>query len=922
MATCATQPAGKTPAEERPLKFWAIKKSGLLKSPAIFTCVEDCKQYAVAKARAKSDEEGDNVPVVEYKEFQSIWDAVKYIMPWQNLPAIINNNQQPTQPVGYTYAPPKPPPVAYAAPAVPVHPPPQYPMVYPTPTYMPPPAQLPKPSQLPKHPSSTRKPAPAKKPGNQTQAGRKGDPRMNRAVAARTENPTMPLFEALQIGGFEYPNDIDPYVVDDENVTLGQRKNQLSRRLRVARKQPEESGGLDTGATSLVPATVGATDLAGKNRAEPATPEEAKELEEEAAEVVAKLKQKNMLPAENTTENSTTTPQNATAAPQHTTATAMTQNTTVMPQHTTAMPQNATVMPQYHPALGFMPATGYAYMYPVMPAAVATQPQPTVATQQQLVTATNTQAPATKGKPKATASRQLRLRAYISWEDRYKQLIQYKEKYGSAVVQKSHILDDDGFQRWVAYERKRIKKVEELRAANKPVSSKDAECVKKLQDIGFATPPANDASNGPASSRQWGAKRLAKWEANFKMLQEYKEKHGVSAKIERSEEKLYRWVSYQARAIREFQEEPDKSCFTKERIDRLLALGVNPTGHASDKPSLKNVSWDEMYNQLVAFKQAHGTVEVPHYRAAGVDTMKHYSKLLRNWTLKMREDFELLQKGEKSDLTPDRMEKLTKLGFRFQVYRRMNFDHRAAEWLEYKAKHGKDPPSEEGDPLASWVSKVRKKYWQKVENGVQNSLTEEQIDKLKSWGFNFERKLKFSVLPRPTKCWEERFQDLLEFKEKEGHCNVPQTYPELGTWVHSQRRQYRKLKKGLKSTLNKDKIERLVKIGFQWITRKSPTRPQNAAESNNNNKEVHDFSEYEKHMAFVPGETTRTNNAKKRPLPTAADGYSDDDSSSDEEENGLLSDVRGSTGHGNHYPINHNPLAKHGKTPWDRYRLA
>ena len=71
--------------------------------------------------------------------------------------------------------------------------------------------------------------------------GRKGDPRMHRAVAARLENPEISLFEALQIGGFQYPTNDDSSIMDAEKVTLGQRKNQLSRRLRLARNQSSNS---------------------------------------------------------------------------------------------------------------------------------------------------------------------------------------------------------------------------------------------------------------------------------------------------------------------------------------------------------------------------------------------------------------------------------------------------------------------------------------------------------------------------------------------------------------------------------------------------------------------------------------------------------------------------------------------------------
>ena len=74
----------------------------------------------------------------------------------------------------------------------------------------------------------------------QVEFGTRGDPRMNRAVEVKMANPGMPLAVALQNGGFSYPADANGAAMDDENVTLAQRKNQLSRRLRRARFMTEE----------------------------------------------------------------------------------------------------------------------------------------------------------------------------------------------------------------------------------------------------------------------------------------------------------------------------------------------------------------------------------------------------------------------------------------------------------------------------------------------------------------------------------------------------------------------------------------------------------------------------------------------------------------------------------------------------------
>lgn len=77
--------------------------------------------------------------------------------------------------------------------------------------------------------------------------GRKGDPRMHRAVAARLSSPMLTLLEALRTGGFDFPaiGGDDATLLDSDKVTLGQRKNQLSRRLRLAKQQIENVPGVE-----------------------------------------------------------------------------------------------------------------------------------------------------------------------------------------------------------------------------------------------------------------------------------------------------------------------------------------------------------------------------------------------------------------------------------------------------------------------------------------------------------------------------------------------------------------------------------------------------------------------------------------------------------------------------------------------------
>jgi len=69
------------------------------------------------------------------------------------------------------------------------------------------------------------------------------------------------------------------------------------------------------------------------------------------------------------------------------------------------------------------------------------------------------------------------------------------------------------------------------------------------------------------------------------------------------------------------------------------------------------------------------------------------------------------------------------------------------------------------------------------------------------------------IIDKLGSTWDERFGELVKFKELYGHCNVSQNYPEnpdLGSWVSVQRRAYNKRK------ISERRINRLETIGFDW----------------------------------------------------------------------------------------------------------
>ena len=124
--------------------------------------------------------------------------------------------------------------------------------------------------------------------------------------------------------------------------------------------------------------------------------------------------------------------------------------------------------------------------------------------------------------------------------------------------------------------------------------------------------------------------------------------------------------------------------------------------------------------------------------------------------------------------------------------------------------------------LGTWVSTQRNVYRAAYRrNMAENStfMTAEHIRALVRIGFDWG-----TTKTDLASIWNERFQELREFKEHFGTCLVPQLYaanPQLGQWVANQRRNYRKITEENQSPITAERIRALVGIGFSWGTRKT-----------------------------------------------------------------------------------------------------
>lgn len=70
-------------------------------------------------------------------------------------------------------------------------------------------------------------------------------------------------------------------------------------------------------------------------------------------------------------------------------------------------------------------------------------------------------------------------------------------------------------------------------------------------------------------------------------------------------------------------------------------------------------------------------------------------------------------------------------------------------------------------------------------------------------------------------CWQEHFQSLKAFFRRHGNCNVPIDSKEasLNFWCKHQRRQYKRFRAGLSSTMTEERFQKLESLRFDWNPR-------------------------------------------------------------------------------------------------------
>jgi hypothetical protein len=237
------------------------------------------------------------------------------------------------------------------------------------------------------------------------------------------------------------------------------------------------------------------------------------------------------------------------------------------------------------------------------------------------------------------------------------------------------------------------------------------------------------------------------------------------------------------------------------RQDWLDSIGFEwmaPGQVFSDKEENTDAVWRAQYACLLRFKEKYGHTEV-------TESCKEYPKL-GQWVQRQRQSF------RRGQLREPYRELLDQAAFSWQSdlnCHRLVWEERFNQMADFIREHGQDKLTEGNEPvpgLAEWRDNQRA-YYRKGKHPP------ERIARLEAIGFTWRALERYKPHAEGEKLWQTRFAELVLFKEKHGHTEVPASSkenPKLGRWVGKQRENF------VHNRLTRGHREALDSIGFAW----------------------------------------------------------------------------------------------------------
>ncbi len=289
-----------------------------------------------------------------------------------------------------------------------------------------------------------------------------------------------------------------------------------------------------------------------------------------------------------------------------------------------------------------------------------------------------------------------------------------------------------------------------------------------------------------AIGMRWESAADLSWQRYYLAALSYYERCGdlnVSAAFETKEGlKLGRWIAN----LRTYKSSGIKcSYLTEERIALLEKIGM--------VWSQVDYVWEQNYHTMVAFSQKNGNVDVP------AEYIADNGVRLGAWLCRLR------RQKAKGTLSVEQIERLEKLGVRWEGKYERAWEEGFSEAKKYFLKHGTlslpcGYVTATGFKLGDWLSNQQERY-------RAGKLEKERQQKLESIGMSWERE----------NSWELRFSLAKAYFEEYGNLKIPANYKVKGVWLHKWLNEQKQAYRGnRKKALSQEKVELLESIGIVW----------------------------------------------------------------------------------------------------------
>src|SRR5437660_3050872 len=186
-----------------------------------------------------------------------------------------------------------------------------------------------------------------------------------------------------------------------------------------------------------------------------------------------------------------------------------------------------------------------------------------------------------------------------------------------------------------------------------------------------------------------------------------------------------------------------------------------------------------MFRALVAYKAKHGDCKVPNQ---WIDNPH-----LARWASKQRQ--------RRTELSKERIKRLEEIGFVWEILDNQ-WEEIFTALVAYKQRYGNC------NVPARWPENPVLSQWVITQRSNRDKLDSTKRTRLDEIGFTWQVR---------DAQWQEMFDALAAYKNKHGHCKVPQKWPEnppLAHWVGGQRAR--------RDKLSNDKRRQLDSLGFIW----------------------------------------------------------------------------------------------------------